>query len=160
LFRNQTAILQSLSHHGLTSKSFKHRKTYIASRWKYLHHHKWFERIRAALQRDEVSSTILEAFDRDWTASALAAEKKCQSYPARPYSQEIAKLRKRKTVFSHLISSKRKGISFEHAIRHLSSDITGLWPMNLEDCQREYRLLVKKIKELEREDQGLLHKKE
>jgi hypothetical protein len=132
---------------------------YIASRWTYLHHHKWFERLRAALQRDKVSSTILEALDRDWTASALAAEKKCQSYPAGPYSQEIVKLRKRKTVFSHLISSKRKGISFEHAIRHLSSDITGLWPMSLEDCQCEYRMLVKKIKELEREDQGLLYTK-
>jgi hypothetical protein len=32
--------------------------------------------------------------------------------------------------------------------------------MGLEDCQREYRTLVKKIKELEREDQGLLRKKE
>jgi hypothetical protein len=50
LFGNQTAILQSPSHRGLTSKSFKHRKTYIASRWTYLHHHKWFERLRAALQ--------------------------------------------------------------------------------------------------------------
>jgi hypothetical protein len=92
LFGNQTAILQSLSHHGLTSKSFQHRKMYIASRWKYLHHHKWFERLRAALQREEVPSTILEALDRDWTASALAAEKTCQTYPAGPYSQEIAKL--------------------------------------------------------------------
>jgi hypothetical protein len=112
-------------------------------------HHKWFERLRAALQREEVPSTILETLDRDWTASALAAEKKCQSYPAGPYSQEIAKLRRKKTVFSHLISSKRKGISFEHAIRHLSSDITGLWPMSLQDCQHEYIMLVKKIKELE-----------
>jgi hypothetical protein len=110
LFGNQTAILQSPHHRGLTSKSFKHRKTYIASRWKYLNDHKWFERLRAALQREEVSSTTLEALDRDWTTSTLAAEKKCQSYPAGPYSQEIAKLRKRKTVFSHLISSKRKGI--------------------------------------------------
>jgi hypothetical protein len=92
LFGNQTAILQSPSQHSLTSKSFKHRKTYIASRWKYLHHHKWFERLRTALQREEVSSTILETLDRDWIASALAAEKKCQSYPAGPYSQEIAKL--------------------------------------------------------------------
>jgi hypothetical protein len=170
LFGNQTAILQSLSHRGLTSKSFKHHKMYIASRWKYLHHHKWFERLQAALQRDEVlelqaalgrdkvPSTILEALDRDWTASA--AEKKCQTYPAGPYSQEIVKLRRRKMTFSHLISSKRKGISFEHAICHLSSNITGLWPMNFEDCQREYRTLVKKIKELEREDQGILHKKE
>jgi hypothetical protein len=121
---------------------------YIASRWKYLNHHKWFERLRAALQREEVPSTILEA---------LAAEKKCQTYPAGPYSEEIAKLRRKKTVFSHLISSKRKGISFKHDIRHLSSDITGLWPMSLEDCQREYRMLVKKIKELEREDQEILH---
>jgi hypothetical protein len=40
LFGNQTAIIQSPSHYGLTSKSFKHRKTYIASRWKYLHQHK------------------------------------------------------------------------------------------------------------------------
>jgi hypothetical protein len=32
--------------------------------------------------------------------------------------------------------------------------------MSLEDCQREYRMLVKKIKELEREDLGLLRKKE
>jgi hypothetical protein len=38
--------------------------------------------------------------------------------------------------FSHLTSSKRKGISFEHAICHLSSDITGLWPMSLEDVCR------------------------
>jgi hypothetical protein len=89
------------------------------------------------LQREEVPLTILEALDRDWTASALAAEKACQTYPAGPYSQEIAKLRQRKTVFSHLISLKKKGISFEHAICHLSSDITGLWPMSLEDCQRE-----------------------
>jgi hypothetical protein len=59
-----------------------------------------------------------------------------------------------------LISSKKKGISFEHAIRYLSSDITGLWPMSLEECQKEYRMLVKKIKEMEREDQGLLRKKE
>jgi hypothetical protein len=50
LFGNQTAILQSPSQRGLTAKSFKHRKTYIASRWKYLNHHKWFERLRAALQ--------------------------------------------------------------------------------------------------------------
>jgi hypothetical protein len=133
LFGNQTAIIQSPSRRSLTSKSFKHRKTYIASRWKYLNHHKWFERLRAALQQEAVPSTILEKLDRDWTASALAAEKKCQSYPAGPYSQDIAKLRKKKTVFSHLISSKRKGISFEHAISHLSSDITGLWPMSLED---------------------------
>jgi hypothetical protein len=47
-------------------------------------------------------------------------------------------LQRRKTAFSHLISSKKKGISFEHTICHLSSDITGLWPMSLEDCQREY----------------------
>jgi hypothetical protein len=160
LFGNQTAILQPPSQLGLTSKSFKHRKMYIASRWNYLNHHKWFERLQAALQREEVPSTILETLDRDWTASALAAEKKCQTYPAGPYSQEIAKLRQKKTVFSHLISSKWKGISFEHAIRHLSSDITGLWPMSLEDCQREYRTLVRKIKELEREDLGLLRKKE
>jgi hypothetical protein len=92
LFGNQTAILQSLSQRGLTSKSFKHLKTYIASRWKYLNHHKWFERLRAALQQEEVPSPILETLDRDWTASALAAEKKCQTYPAGPYSQEIAKL--------------------------------------------------------------------
>jgi endonuclease/exonuclease/phosphatase (EEP) superfamily protein YafD len=92
LFGNQTAILQSPSQRGLTSKSFKHRKTYIASRWKYLNHHKWFERLRQALQQEEVPSTILEKLDRDWTAFALAAEKKCQSYPAGPYSQEIAKL--------------------------------------------------------------------
>jgi hypothetical protein len=85
---------------------------YIASRWKYLNHHKWFERLWAALQQEEVPSTILKTLDRDWTASALAAEKKCQSYPAGPYSQEIAKLRRKNTVFSHLISSKRKGISF------------------------------------------------
>jgi hypothetical protein len=32
--------------------------------------------------------------------------------------------------------------------------------MSLEDCQSEYRIIVKKIKELEREDLGLLHKKE
>jgi hypothetical protein len=133
---------------------------YIASRWKYLHQHKWFERLQAALHTEEVPSTTLEALDRDWTASALAAEKTCQAYPAGPYTQEIAKLRRRKTVFSHLISSKKKGISFERAIRHLSSDITGLWPMSLEDCQREYRTLVKKIKELEQEDQGTIHKKE
>jgi hypothetical protein len=160
LFGNQTAILQSPSQRGLTSKSFKHCKTYIASRWKYLNHHKWFERLWAAIQREEVPSTTLETLDRDWTASALAAEKKCQSYPAGPYSQEIAKLQRKKTVFSHLINSKRKGISLEHAIRRLSSAITGLWPMSLEDCQREYRMLVKKIKELEREDLGLLCKKE
>jgi hypothetical protein len=54
LFGNQTAILQSLSQCGLASKSFKHRKMYIASRWKYLHHHKWFEWLRAASQREEV----------------------------------------------------------------------------------------------------------
>jgi hypothetical protein len=92
LFGNQTAILQSPSQRSLTSKSFKHRKMYIAFRWKYLNHHKWFERLRAALQQEEVPLTILETLDRDWTASALAAEKKCQSYPAGPYSQEIAKL--------------------------------------------------------------------
>jgi hypothetical protein len=95
-------------------------------------------------QREEVPSTILETLDRDWTASALAAEEKCQSYPAGPYSQEVAKLQQKKIVFSHLISSKKKGISFEHAICHL----------------REYRTLVRKIKELEREVLGLLHKKE
>jgi hypothetical protein len=134
---------------------------YIASRWKYLNHHKWFERLRAALQWEEVPSTILETLGRDWTASTLAAEKKCQSCHAGPYFQEIAKFQRKKTVFSHLIVSlKWKGISFEHAIRHLSSDITGLWPMSLEDCQREYRTLVKKIKELEQEDLGLLRKKE
>jgi hypothetical protein len=125
LFGNQTAVIQSPSHPGLTSKSFKHRKTYIASRWKYLRHHKWFERLQTALHQEDVQSTTLEALDRDWTASALAAEKACQTYPAGPYSQEIAKLRQRKPVFSHLISSKKKGISFEHAIRHLSSDVTG-----------------------------------
>jgi hypothetical protein len=92
LFGIQTAIIQSLSHHSLTSKSFIHRKRYIASRWKYLNHHKWLERLRQALQREEVPSTILEALDRDWTAYALAAEKKCQSYSAGLYSQEIAKL--------------------------------------------------------------------
>jgi hypothetical protein len=90
----------------------------------------------------------------------FSCRKKCQSYPAGLYSQKIAKLRRKKTVFSHLISWKRKGISFEHAICHLSSDITGLWPMSLEDCQRKYITLVKKIKELEREDQGLLCKRE
>jgi hypothetical protein len=92
LFGNQTAIIQSPSRCGLISKSFKHRKTYIASRWKHLHHHKWFKRLRTALQQEEVSATTLEALDRDWTASALAAEKACQDYPAGPYSQEIAKL--------------------------------------------------------------------
>jgi hypothetical protein len=59
-----------------------------------------------------------------------------------------------------MISSKKKGISFDHAICHLSSDVTGLWPMSLEVCQQEYQTLVKKIKEIEWEDQGLLHKKE
>jgi hypothetical protein len=113
LFGNQTAVIQSRSCRGLTSKSFKHCKTYIASRWKHLHHHKWFQRLRTALQQEEVP-----ALDRDWTASALVAEKACQTYPARPYSQEIAQLRRRKTVISHLISSKKKGISFEHTIRH------------------------------------------
>jgi hypothetical protein len=160
LFGNQTAVIQSPSQRGLTSKSFKHRKTYIASRWKYLHHHKWFERLQAALQQEQVPSTTLEALDRDWTMSAIAAEKKCQIYPAGPYSQEIAKLRRRKTVLSHLISSQKKGISFEHAIHRLSSDVTGLLPTSLEDCQREYRTLVKKLKDLGREDQGMLRKKE
>jgi hypothetical protein len=112
------------------------------------------------LHGEEVPLTTLEALDRDWTASALAAEKTCQTYPAGLYSQEIAKFRQRKTVFSHLISSKKKGISFKHAICRLSSDITGLWPMSLEECQHVYRTLVKKIKELEREDQGILCKKE
>jgi hypothetical protein len=70
LFGNQTAVIQSPSRRGLTSKSFKHRKMYIASRWKHLHHHKWFERLRTALQQEEVPVTILEALDRDWTASA------------------------------------------------------------------------------------------
>jgi hypothetical protein len=96
---------------------------------------------------------------RDWTASTLAAEKACQTYPTGPYSQEIAKLWQRKTIFSHMISSKKKGISFDHAICHLSSDVTGLWPMSLEACQQEYQTLVKKIKEIEWEDQGLLHKR-
>jgi hypothetical protein len=32
--------------------------------------------------------------------------------------------------------------------------------MRLEDCQKEYRTLVKKIKEIERNDQGSLRKKE
>jgi hypothetical protein len=32
--------------------------------------------------------------------------------------------------------------------------------MSLEDCQKEYRTLVKKIKEIERDDQGSLCKKE
>jgi hypothetical protein len=63
LFGNQTAIIQSLSQPGLTSKAFKHCKTYIASRWKYLHHHKWFERLQAALHSEEVPSTTLEALD-------------------------------------------------------------------------------------------------
>jgi hypothetical protein len=63
-------------------------------------------------------------------------------------------------VISNLISSKKKGISFEHAISHLSSDVTGLWPMSLEDCQKEYQTLVKKIKDIERDDQGSLCKKE
>jgi hypothetical protein len=59
----------------------------------YLRHHKWFERLQAALHREEVPSTTLEALDRDWATSALAAaEKTCQNYPAGPYSQEIAKL--------------------------------------------------------------------
>jgi hypothetical protein len=160
LFLNQTAVIQSPSRRGLTSKSFKHRKTYIASRWKYLCNHKWFERLQAALHQEEVPATTLEALDCDWTASALATEKACQTYPAGPYSQEIAQLRRRKTVLSHLISSKKKGISFEHTIRHLSSDVTGLWPMSLEECQKEYRTLVKKIKEIERGDQGSLRKKE
>jgi hypothetical protein len=118
LFGNQTAVIQSPSRRGLTSKSFKHCKTYIASRWKHLHHHKWFQRLRTALQQEEVPATTLGALDQDWTASALVAEKACQTYPARPYSQEIAQLRRRKTVISHLISSKKKGISFEHTIRH------------------------------------------
>jgi hypothetical protein len=34
---------------------------------------------------------ILEALDKDWTASALAAEKKCQSYPARLGDSEASK---------------------------------------------------------------------
>jgi hypothetical protein len=93
LFGNQTAVIQSPSRRGLVSKSFKHRKTYIASRWKHLHHHKWFERLRTALQQEEVPATIIEALDRDWTASALVAEKACQTYPAGPYSQEITQLR-------------------------------------------------------------------
>jgi hypothetical protein len=59
-----------------------------------------------------------------------------------------------------LISFKKKGISFEHAIRHLSSDVTGLWPTSLAECQKEYRTLAKKIQEIEQEDQGLLCKKE
>jgi hypothetical protein len=92
LFGNQTAVIQSPSRRGLTSKSFKHRKTCIASRWKYLCHHKWFKRLQAALHQEDVPSTMLEALDQDWTASALAAEKACQTYPAGPYSQEIAKL--------------------------------------------------------------------
>jgi hypothetical protein len=112
------------------------------------------------LYQEDIPSTTLEALDQDWTVSALVAEKTCQTYPAGPYSQEIAQLQQRKTVISHLISSKKKGISFEHTIRHLSSDVTGLWPMSLEECQKEYRMLVKKIKEIEREDQGLLCKKE
>jgi hypothetical protein len=33
LFGNQTAVIQSPSRRGLVSKSFKHRKMYIASRW-------------------------------------------------------------------------------------------------------------------------------
>jgi hypothetical protein len=32
--------------------------------------------------------------------------------------------------------------------------------MSLEECQKEYRMLVKKIKEIEQEDEGLLRKKE
>jgi hypothetical protein len=91
-FGNQTAIIQSPSRRGLTSKSFKHRKTYIASRWKYLRHHKWFERLQAALHQEDVPSTTLEALAWVWTVSTLAAEKACQDYPARPYSQEMAKL--------------------------------------------------------------------
>jgi uncharacterized coiled-coil protein SlyX len=160
LFGNQTAVIQSPSRRGLTSKSFKHRKMYIASRWKYLRNHKWFKRLRTALHQEEVPAMMLEALDRDWTASALAAEKACQTYPAGPYSQEIAQLQQKKTVISHLISSKKKGISFEHTIRHLSSDVTGLWPISLEDCQKEYRTLVKKIKGIEQDDRGSLHKKE
>jgi hypothetical protein len=160
LFGNQTAIIQSPSQRGLTSKSFKHCIMYIASRWKHLHHHKWFKRLRTALQQEEVPATTLEALDRDWMASASVMEKACQTYPAGPYSQKIAQLQRRKTVISHLISSKKKGISFEHTIRHLSSEVTGLWPMSLEDCQKEYRTLVKKIKEIERDDQGSLCKME
>jgi hypothetical protein len=75
LFGNKTAVIQSPSRHDLTSKSYKHCETYIASRWKHLHHHKWFERLGAALQQEEIPLTTLEALDRDWTASALAAEK-------------------------------------------------------------------------------------
>jgi hypothetical protein len=71
LFGNQTAVIKSPSHRGLTSKSLKHHKTYIASGWKHLRHRKWFKRLQAALHQEEVPSTTLEALDQDWTASTL-----------------------------------------------------------------------------------------
>jgi hypothetical protein len=52
-----------------------------------------------------VSAVFLEALDRDWTRSALAAEQKCQGFPPGPYVNELVQLRSRKTIISHLISS-------------------------------------------------------
>jgi hypothetical protein len=151
LFGNATPTLESPPSRTLFSKSTKQRTTYVNSRWLYLVQHNWFERLRQAMSSTSVSAVFLEALDRDWTRSALAAEQKCQGFPPGPYVHELVQLRSRKTIISHLISSMKIGHPFETAIQRVSQHVSGRFPATLPECQQEYTEILKKIKELERD---------
>jgi hypothetical protein len=85
LFDNATPTLESPPSRTLFSKSTKQRTTYVNSRWLYLVQHNWFDRLQQAMSSTLVSTVFLEALDRNWTRSALAAEQKCQGFPPGPY---------------------------------------------------------------------------
>jgi hypothetical protein len=112
LFGNVTPTLASSPSRTLFSKSTKQRTTYVNSRWLYLVQHNWFDRLQQAMSSASVSTVFLEALDRDWTRSSLAAEQKCQGFPPGPYVHELVQLRRQKTILSHLISSMKIGQPF------------------------------------------------
>jgi hypothetical protein len=112
LFGNATPTLASPPSRTLFSKSTKQQTTYVKSRWLYLVQHNWFDRLQQAMSSTSVSTVFLEALNRYWTRSALAAEQKCQGFSPGPYVHELVQLRSRKTIISHLISSMKIGQPF------------------------------------------------
>ena len=149
LFGNSTVPLPPPHSRHIHSRHETNRERYVCAKHAYLLNHQWFERLDALISAPSPNPVAAERLDKDWVRASLHAERQCSRPPNVPFFTELAKARNRKNALQIIISSTRWRIPMDEARARATTRCTDPLPDTLDQCQREYKQLKRKIRQLE-----------
>ena len=151
LFGNSTPPLATPASRHINSRDRRNCIQFVNAKHKYLHDHRWFERLNDLRSTEEPNHAEAESLDRDWTRASAFAENQCTRKPDTPFTIQLAAKRQRKNALRIVISSMKRNTPMALALDRALSQTGELLPSTLAECEQEYAQIQLAIKQMERD---------